>query len=33
MRVGYSENASFTRAFKALTGVTPDAYRKSQKGP
>ena len=33
MRVGYSENASFTRAFKALTGMTPDAYRKSENGP
>ena len=29
MRVGYAENASFTRAFKALTGTTPDKYRKS----
>ena len=33
MRVGYSENASFTRAFKAMTGMTPDTYRKSQNGP
>jgi len=29
IRLGYSENASFTRAFKNLTGQTPDQFRKN----
>lgn len=29
LRIGYSENASFTRAFKNRIGVTPGQYRRS----
>ena len=28
MKVGYSSNASFTKAFTSLLGCTPSAYRK-----
>ena len=31
-KVGYSETASFTRAFHKETGVTPTQYRKSAYG-
>jgi len=33
MRIGYSENASFTRAFKNFTQQTPDQYRREYKRP
>ena len=30
-RVGFNDRANFSHQFKALTGLTPDAWRKSQK--
>ncbi len=30
-RVGFSDRSNFTRQFKALTGQTPDVWRKNQK--